>query len=108
MIKAINFTAKDKVNALAGANSLKDYAGNTVRVTGAALDSAVDVETGETKTVAYLATADGVISTISKTACESISAIIDFMTEENSAVVDVAVTARKSHAGREFITLSLV
>ena len=54
MIKHINFTAKDKVNALAGAALLKEFSAKTIHVVGAALDNATDVETGEVKTVAYL------------------------------------------------------
>ena len=111
MIKNINFTAKDKVNALAAAVSLKAYAGKTVHVVGAALDNSVDVETGECKAVAYMAIDDGerrILSTISPTACESISAIIDYMTEENAPAADIAVNVRKSNAGREFLTLTLV
>ena len=112
MIKHINFTAKDKVNALAGAASLKEFSAKTIRVVGAALDNATDVETGEVKTVAYLvADTNGerrIISTISGTACESVSAIIDYMTEETLDAVDISVNARKSNGGREFLTLTVV
>ena len=52
MIKHINFTAKDKVNALAGAASLKEYSAKTIHAVGAALHHATDVETGEVKTFA--------------------------------------------------------
>ena len=112
MIKHINFTAKDKVNALAGAASLKEFSAKTIHVVGAALGNATDVETGEVKTVAYLvADTNGerrIISTISGTACESVSAIIDYMTEENLPAVDISVNARKSNGGREFLTLTVV
>ena len=111
MIKHINFTAKDKVNALAGAASLKEFSAKTIHVVGAALDNATDVETGEVKTVAYLVADNNgerrIISTISGTACESVSAIIDYMTEENLPAVDISVNARKSNGGREFLTLTV-
>ena len=112
MINSINFTAKDKVNALAGAVSLKEFAGQTMHVVGAALDNSTDVETGEVKTVAYLVTMNDnkrvIVSTISGTACESVDAIIDYMTDEHLDAVDVAVNARKSNGGREFLTLTVV
>lgn len=112
MIKNINFTAKDKVNAQGSAASLKDYAGQTIHVIGAAIDTATDVETGEVKNVAYIVADNNgsrtVISTISATAMDCINAIIDYMTEENATSVDAVVNSRKSNGGRDFLTVSIL
>ena len=112
MIKAINFTAKDKVNALAGASSLKDFAGKTMHVVGAAIDDVTDIETGEVKTVGYMAVEENgtrcIVSTISGTAIESIGCIIGYMEDEKAAAVDITVNSRKSNGGRDFLTLTLL
>ena len=112
MVANINFTAKDKVNAQGSEASLKDYAGQTIHIIGAAIDTTADVETGEVKNVGYIVADNNgsrtVIPTISATAMDCIDAIIDYMTDENATSVDAVVNSRKSNAGREFLILTLV
>lgn len=104
--KKYNFSTKDTINAKSASIKLSSIAGQSVVVSGAAICDDVDVETGETKRVAYLATESGVFGTISPTAVNAIDSIIDYMAEEQASA-DITVNKVKSNAGREFITLTI-
>lgn len=106
MLTSYNFSKKDEINSVS-ATPLQKVKGQTIHVTGAAITTRVDEETGEERKVALLATAEGTFSSISATAIKGLELIIDYMTDEEAAV-DVKVNASKSNAGREFITLELV
>ena len=105
MIKSYNFTKKDEINSVS-ATPLQKVKGNILHVTGAAITTRVD-ENGEEISVGLLSSQEGTFSSISATAIKGLDLIIDYMTEEESAV-DVKVNTSKSNAGREFITLELV
>ena len=105
MIKSYNFTKKDEINSVS-ATPLQKVKGNVLHVTGAAITTRMD-ENGEEMNVGLLSSQEGTFSSISATAIKGLDLIIDYMTEEDSAV-DVKVNVSKSNAGREFITLELV
>lgn len=105
MLKSYNFTKKDEINAVS-ATPLQKVKGNTLHVVGAAITTRPD-ENGEEMEVGLLSTDAGTFSSISATAIKGLNLIIDYMTDEESAV-DVKVNVQKSNAGREFITLELV
>jgi hypothetical protein len=105
MIKSYNFTKKDEINSVS-ATPLQKVKGNVLHVTGAAITTRTD-ENGEEMNVGLLSSQEGTFSSISATAIKGLDLIIDYMTEEDSAV-DVKVNVSKSNAGREFITLELV
>lgn len=104
-------TSKDKFNSAAALN-LKDFGGKTLHVNAGAL---YETEEGGNKKICGFIVVDGgensdarvIISTISKTAVDSIDALIDYM-DENGAPTDVFVDMKMSNGGREYIMLSLV
>lgn len=105
MIKSYNFTKKDEINSVS-ATPLQKVKGNVLHVTGAAITTRMD-ENGEEISVGLISSQEGTFSSISATAIKGLDMIIDYMTDEESAV-DVKVNVSKSNAGREFITLELV
>ena len=107
MLTSYNFTKKDEINSVS-ATPLQKAKGQTLNVSGAAIATRVDEETGEERKVALLATDEGTFSSISATAIKCLDLIIDYMTDETPDSVQVKVNAAKSNAGREFITLELV
>ena len=55
-----NMTAKDIFNAKSSSKSVKDYVGVTLTATGCAVADTTNAETGEVKSVGYIATNEGV------------------------------------------------
>lgn len=107
MIKAVNFSRKDEINATS-ATPLQNAKNETVTMIGGAISERLDDATGEMIKVGLITTEEyGVMSTISKTAIRSLDLIIDYINEDKPEKVEVNVCARKSNAGREFITLEL-
>lgn len=106
-LKSFNFTRKDEINEVS-ATPLQNAKGETVSVKGCAVSERMDEKTGEPITVGYLVTEEyGTMTTISKTALRGIDLLVDFMTEENLEVCEVAIKASASKAGREFITIEI-
>lgn len=107
MIK-VGMTTKDLLNAKSSSVQLKD-APPRFEATGFAISEDVNRETGELREVGYIASADGVVyGTISATAMQAISGIIDAVTDGDFELpVEVGVSIRKSNAGRDFITLNV-
>ena len=106
MLKSYNFSKKDEINSVS-ATPLQKVKGQALHVTGAAITVRVDEETKEERQVALLISDQGTFTSISGTVIKGLDLIIDYMTDEETAV-DVKVNASKSNAGREFITLELV
>lgn len=114
MIKSVNFTKKDEVNAVS-ATPLQQAKDEQITLLGAAITEREDKDTGENIRVGLLSTKEhGTMSTISGTALKSLDIIIDYMSDfapEEPEVKDgipVHVKVGKSNAGREFITLELL
>ena len=106
--ESANFTAKDVFN-ITGAETLDSAKGGVIHVCGAALGLDVSHDTGEEVPTGYLKDTDGVIySTISPTAQQSISSLIDMLTDDPIMVADIEVKSKKSKGGRDFIVLSLM
>lgn len=107
MTKAYNFTRKDEINAQS-ATPLQNAKNECVTVTGGAITTRLDDETGDEITVGLIITKEyGAMSTISKTAIRGLDMIIDYMTDETIGELSVMVKSGKSNAGREFITLQI-
>ena len=107
MLKSINFSRKDEINATS-ATPLQNAKNEVVTVLGGAITERPDDSTGEMVRVGLITTKEyGVMSTISKTAIRCLDLIIDYMTEEHPETVEIKIKAEKSNAGREFITLEL-
>lgn len=107
-------TSRDTFNAVSGAEPVKNWVDNgdfVVRGAGIAIDT--DTDTGEAKTVGYIVRDDGTIGgTISPTLIDGISALVDFMgdneTENGTTTVNCRIVERKSKQDRTFLTLSIV
>lgn len=112
MNKAFHFTKKDEINSVS-AIPLQKVKNQILTVTGAAITTRIDEETGEEREVGLISAEEGTFSSISGTAIKGLDLIIDYMTdlagESDAAVsVQVKVNVGKSNAGREFITLELI
>ena len=108
-MKTAGMTKKDLINAQTGSLKLQAMKEKVLHATGLAIGQATDNETGEQKNVGYIATNDGVYGTISATVIPAIDAVIDAVADgEITLPCDIKVIERKSNAGREFLTVSLV
>lgn len=102
-----NFTKKDAINSR-NSFALQDLDDTTIlTVIKAAIVQRPDLETGEDKEVSILVTNDGeVYSAISATVCETMCDIIDLLEEEGTLAI--RLNKRKSKAGREFLSLTIL
>lgn len=109
MSKTANMTTKDMINARTASVQLK-AAPEHFKATGLAISQDLDKETGEMREVGYIAADNGdVYGTISNTALCTIDEIIKAVEEgEIELPCELGVRLRKSNAGREFITLTLL
>lgn len=107
MSSTVNFTKKDEINSR-NSLALQDLPdGHILTINKAAVISRLDVETGESKEVSILVTEDGeVYSAISATVCDIMDDIIELMEEE--PIVNLRLNKRKSKAGREFLSLTIL
>lgn len=101
MIKTANLTAKDLFNASSSSQSLEKVTDLTVN--GVATDTVIDMETGETKEVAYLFTTDGVYGSVSATVLSTISKLVELVDELGE--LEIEVQHRESKSGRTFLSL---
>lgn len=102
-----NFTAKDVFNIRA-AQKLDSAKGKVLKVVGCATGNDVSGETGELVNTGYLKTEEGMYSTISKTAIDSIDALIDCFADNGGEPIEIKVGTGRSNAGREFIVLTMI
>lgn len=102
-----NFTKKDEINSR-NSLALQDLPdGQLLTINKAAVINRVDAETGENKEVSILVTEEGeVYSAISATVCDVMDDIIELMEEE--PIVNLRLNKRKSKAGREFLSLTIL
>lgn len=113
MNKSFHFTKKDEINSVS-ATPLQKVKGQVLTVTGAAITTRIDEETGEEREVGLISADEGTYSSISGTAIKGLDLIIDYMTdlaadqETENVTCQIKVNVGKSNAGREFITLELI
>lgn len=113
MNKSFHFTKKDEINSVS-ATPLQKVKGQILTVTGAAITTRIDEETGEEREVGLISADEGTYSSISGTAIKGLDLIIDYMTdlagdqETENVTCQIKVNVGKSNAGREFITLELI
>lgn len=103
-----NFTKRDEINAR-NSLALQDLEdGTIITATKAGLIQRPDAETGEVKTVSVIITEDGTAySAISATVCDIMGDIIELMDDENASL-ELRLNKRKSKAGREFLSLTVL
>lgn len=100
-----DFGTIDKFNIKAGAKSLKDAVGESLTVTKACVGRDVDSDGVEVDAAAII-TDKGAYTTISATAVELITDLIEIIDEMGDA--EVLVESRKSNGGRDYLVLTLV
>ena len=100
-----NFGTIDKFNIKAGTKSLKDAVGQTLVVTKACVGRDTDSEGNEVDAAALI-TDNGAFTTISATAVELITDLVEIIDEMGDA--EILVESRKSNGGRDYLVLTLV
>lgn len=101
-----NFETRDKFNIKAGAKSLKDAVGEKLVVKKACIGLDTDKD-GTEITAGAIITDKGAYTSISATAIDSISDLID-MIDDGEDELAVMVESRTSNGGRDYLVLSLV
>lgn len=102
-----NFTSKDKVNSRT-AKTLDSARGEVLTLIGYGELERTNFETGEIIKIGALKTEQGMYTTISKTAMETLSDIENYMADEGLEKVDIKVEGQVSKNDRTFLTISLV
>lgn len=107
-IKTSNFTKRDIINSR-NSFALQDLDNGTeIVVAKAGIITRPDMETGEPKEVSVLIIEDGTVySAISATVCDTMEDIVDLI-EDEQAPVTIRLNKRKSKAGREFLSLTVL
>lgn len=101
-----NFETRDKFNIKAGAKSLKDAVGEKLVVKKACIGLDTDKD-GTEVTAGAIITDKGAYTSISATAVDLISDLID-MIDDGEDELTVMVESRTSSGGRDYLVLSLV
>lgn len=101
-----NFETRDKFNIKAGAKSLKDTVGEKLVVKKACIGLDTDKD-GTEVTAGAIITDKGAYTSISTTAVELISDLIE-MIDDGEDELTVMVESRTSNGGRDYLVLSLV
>lgn len=101
-----NFETRDKFNIKAGAKSLKDAVGEKLVVKKACIGLDTDKD-GTEVTAGAIITDKGAYTSISATAVDLISDLID-MIDDGETDLAVMVESRTSNGGRDYLVLSLV
>lgn len=101
-----NFESRDKFNIKAGAKSLKDAVGEKLVVKKACIGLDTDKD-GTEVTAGAIITDKGAYTTISVTAVDLISDLIEMIDEEEDELT-VMVESRTSNNDRDYLVLSLV
>lgn len=101
-----NFNKLDIINA-ASSITLQDNKGETVTVSGIAMDERPD-ENGELQLVGLFKTDRGIMSTISASVLRVIPDIIDYLESEGIAAIDMKINSGTSKQGRDFVTVEFI
>lgn len=101
-----NFETRDKFNIKAGAKSLKDAIGEKLVVKKACIGLDTDKD-GNEVTAGAMITDKGAYTTISATAVDLISDLIE-MIDDGEEDLTVMIESRTSNNDRDYLVLSLV
>ena len=106
---AINFnmSAKDIFNAKSSSKSVKDYTDVTMTATGCAVVDTTNIETGEVKSVGYIATNEGVFGFTSGVLMNTMPELSEYM-ESVGEPVEIQFHENTSNAGKKFYTLEII
>ena len=101
-----NMTAKDIFNAKSSSKSVKDYVGVTLTATGCAVVDTTNAETGEVKSVGYIATSDGVFGFTSGVLMNTMPNLSEYM-ESVGEPVEIEFHESESRSGKKFFTMEI-
>ena len=102
-----NMTAKDIFNAKSSSKSVKDYVGVTLTATGCAVVGTTNSETGEVKSVGYIATNEGVFGFTSVVLMNTMPELSEYM-ESAGEPVEIQFHENTSNTGKKFYTLEII
>lgn len=102
-----NMTAKDLFNAKSSSKSVKDYISLPLMATGCAVVDTTNSETGEVKSVGYIATSEGVFGFTSGVLMNAMPELSEFM-ESAGEPVEIQFHENTSNAGKKFFTLEIM
>lgn len=103
-----NFTKRDEINSRSSLTMQDLDDGTMLRIVKAAIIKRPDKDTGEEKDVSIMVLEDGtVFSAISATICDFMPDIIELIDDEGEPL-DIRLNKRKSKAGREFLSLTVL
>lgn len=102
-----NMTAKDIFNAKSSSKSVKDYVDVTLTATGCAVVDTTNSETGEVKSVGYIATSEGVFGFTSNVLMSVMPELSEYM-ESAGEPVEIQFHEDTSAKGKLFYTLEIM
>ena len=102
-----NMTAKDIFNAKSSSKSVKDYVDVTLTATGCAVVDTTNSETGEVKSVGYIATGEGVFGFTSGVLMNTMEELSAYM-EDVGEPVEIQFHENTSNASKKFYTLEIM
>ena len=101
-----NMTAKDIFNAKSSSKSVSDYVDVTLTATGCAVVDTINTETGETKSVGYISTTEGVFGFTSNVLMNAMGGLSEYM-ESVGEPVNIEFHENKSRSGKKFFTMEI-
>ena len=101
-----NMTAKDIFNAKSSSKSVKDYVGVTLTATGCAVVDITNTETGDVKSVGYIATTEGVFGFTSNVLMNTMGDLSEYM-ESAEEPVSIEFHENESRSGKKFFTMEI-
>ena len=102
-----NMSAKDIFNAKSSSKNVKDYVDVTLTATGCAVVDTTNAETGEAKTVGYIATNEGVFGFTSNVLMSVMPELSEYM-ESAGEPVEIEFHENTSGKGKVFYTLEIM
>lgn len=102
-----NMSAKDIFNAKSSSKRVKDYVGLTLAATGCAVVDTINAETGEVKTVGYIATSEGVFGFTSGVLISAMGELSEYM-ESAGEPVEIQFHENTSNSGKKFYTIEIM
>ena len=102
-----NMTAKDIFNAKSSSKSVKDYVDVTLTATGCAVVDTTNSETGEVKSVGYIATGEGVFGFTSGVLMNTMEELSEYM-EDVGEPVEIQFHENTSNSSKKFYTLEIM
>lgn len=101
-----NMTAKDIFNAKSSSKRVKDYVGVNLTATGCAVVDTTNTETGEVKSVGYIATTEGVFGFTSNVLMNAMDGLSEYM-ESVGEPVEIEFHESESRSGKKFYTMEI-